>query len=485
VQLTSNVIGGRRVEARRGLTRENVEPATGQVLSHVVVSTAEDVDAACADALAASAGWGGLEPAERSARLRAWAAALRAEAAELAVLDARDTGTPRRTMLAGVHKGADFIDYFVGLGAELKGETLPATAQHLHVTLRAPYGLVGLILPFNHPAYFAISKVAPALVAGNTVVVKPAEQTPMSAQRIAELAAQTLGPGVYNVVQGNAQTGAALVAHPSVWRLHFTGSVSTALAIQAGAAATGQVKRITMELGGKNPLLAFPDVDPPVIAAAAVKGMNFTRNQGQSCGSTSRLFVHRSVYARTTALIQERMEAIRLGLPQDPDTEMGSLVSREQQRSVLDYVGTGVAEGARLRTGGVAPDGPLASGAYVLPTLLDEVRPDMRVAQEEIFGPVLSVIPWDDEQELYEQANNSMYGLTAAIYTRDLSTALRAARRIHAGYVWVNGTETRWPGVPFGGWKNSGIGVEHALEELLSYTQLKTVNILLDQEPAH
>jgi acyl-CoA reductase-like NAD-dependent aldehyde dehydrogenase len=477
--ITGNIIGGRRREAVGGLSRDNLEPATGAVLSRVVVSREKDVDDACADGLSAAEWWGGLEVSERQTRLEAWAEALRREADSLAVMDARDSGTPYRTMLTGVRKGADYADYFAALARDVKGETIPATKANLHYTIRQPYGLTALILPFNHPAYFAISKTAPSLAAGNTVVVKPAEQTPMSTERIAQLAAETLGDGVYNVVQGDAETGQALVEHPDVWRLHFTGSVATALAIQAGAAASGQIKRISLELGGKNPMVVYPDVDPEVAARDAVAGMNFTRNQGQSCGSTSRLFLHRSLYDVVTRLLVEELDAIALGRPEDPDTQMGSLVSKVQQKKVLDYVRTGLEEGARLRAGGTPPEGGFAAGAYVRPTLLDEVSPSMRVAREEIFGPVLSVIPWEDEDAMFTAVNESSYGLAAAIYARDVSTAIRASHRVQAGYVWVNGVETRWPAVPFGGWKNSGLGTEHSLEELLSYSQLKAVNVLL------
>src|SRR5690606_27883671 len=396
VGITANVIGGEQREGVEGRLRENVAPATGELLSRVVMSSAEDVDDAVADAQEGAARWAALEPGERRSRLLAWAAALRAEAQQIALTDATDSGTPVRTMLAGVTKGADYVDYFAGL--EATGETIPATRDHLHLTILQPFGVVGLILPFNHPAFFAISKTAPSLAAGNSAVVRPAEQPPMSTVRIAELAAQTLGPGVYVVVQGDAEAGQALVRHPVVRRLHFTGSVATGLAIQAGAAASGQVKRVTLELGGKNPLIVFPDADPDVAAQAAVDGMNFTRNQGQSCGSTSRLFVHRSLYERITDAVVARLEAIELGRPEDPATQMGCLVSPAQQASVLEHIRVGVEQGARLRTGGRPAEGQLASGAYVLPTLFDEVSPDMALATEEIFGPVLSVIPWDTEE---------------------------------------------------------------------------------------
>lgn len=474
---TGNVINGVVRPASDGSSQSNLEPATGAALSEVAISGPEDVGAACQAASAAQRTWAVMESGERRKRLLAWAQAIRDEQEQLAVIEARDSGIPLRTMRAGIAKGADYVDYYAGI--ELKGETIPASSANLHYTILQPFGVVGIILPFNHPAFFAISKTAPALAAGNCVVVKPAEQTPMTAQRIAELATDTLGPGVFNVVQGGAATGEYLVRHPDVWRLHFTGSVATGLAIQQAAAQSGRVKRLTFELGGKNPLIIYPDVDPGVAADAAFVGMNFTRNQGQSCGSTSRLFVHRSVHAAVRDVVADRLRSVKLGRPEEPETEMGSLISRKQQQRVLDYIDGGRAEGARLLFGGGTPGGAFADGAYVEPTLFDDVEPDMTIARDEIFGPVLSVIPWDDEEAMLNAVDDSDFGLAAAIYTSDISRAIRVAHRVQAGFVWVNGVETRWPTVPFGGWRNSGIGSEHSAEEVFSYTQMKSINVVV------
>ncbi|KWX67403.1 aldehyde dehydrogenase family protein [Mycobacterium sp. NAZ190054] len=475
--LTGNVINGSVRPSKSGSTQPNLEPATGAVLSDVAVSGAADVEAAYQAAAEAQRAWALLDAGSRRRRIQAWADAIRAELEELALLEARDSGIPLRTMRAGIAKGADYADYYAAV--ELTGDTIPASATNLHYTVLQPFGVVGIILPFNHPGFFAISKAAPALAAGNCVVVKPAEQTPMTSQRIAELATGTLGPGVFNVIQGGAATGDLLVRHPDIWRLHFTGSVETGLAIQAAAAQSGRIKRLTFELGGKNPLIVYPDVDPQAAADAAFVGMNFTRNQGQSCGSTSRLFVHRSLQGAVRDAVADRLKAVRLGLPEDPQTEMGPLISRRQQERVLNYVRSGVSQGARLVVGGDAPQGELATGSYVEPTLFDAVSPEMVIAREEIFGPVLSVIPWDDEEQMLGAVDDSDFGLAAAIYTHDISRALRAAHRVRAGFVWINGVETRWPAVPFGGWRNSGIGTEHSAEEVYSYAQVKAVNVVV------
>jgi acyl-CoA reductase-like NAD-dependent aldehyde dehydrogenase len=474
-----NYIGGRTLYPKSGILDKDYAPATGELLAEVGVSDAEDVQAAYEAARAAQPGWASMGIDERGKRLRAWADAVRKEVDALSLLDARDSGSPRRTMRVGVQKGTAYVDYFCGIAHEIKGETLPITPDNLHYTRREPYGVVGVIIPFNHPALFALSKTSPALVAGNTVILKPSELTPLVASRIAEISKDYLPPGVFNVVHGKAEVGRAIVGHPDIWRIQFTGGVETGLAVLKGAAESGRVKQVTLELGGKNPLIVFPDVDIETTAKAAILGMNFTRNQGQSCGSTSRLFVHKQIAKELTEAIIEGARKIQVGLPEDEQTEMGSLASHEHQRRVLDYIASGVNGGARLCLGGGAPDGEFAKGAYVEPTVFDQVHPDMKIAMEEIFGPVLSIIAWDDEDAMMQAVNQVQYGLAAAIYTNDLSTAIRCANRVQAGYVWVNGIETRWIGAPFGGYKNSGLGSEHSLEELLSYTRIKMVNILV------
>lgn len=480
-RLTQNFIAGTFRDAQAGEVRPNFAPATGEKLGDIVESQEADVREACDAALAAAPAWAAMSVDERRRCMLAWADAVLRRAPELARVDAVDSGTPLRTMRVGVTKGAEYIEYYAGLGMQIQGTTIPATPQTLHYTVKEPYGAVGVIIPFNHPSLFAMSKTAPALMAGNTVVLKPAEQTPVSASLIAEASAEALPPGVLNVVHGGAEVGRSLVAHRKIRRIHFTGGVPTGLAVQAGAAASGIVKNVSMELGGKNPLIVFPDADPATAATAAVIGMNFTRNQGQSCGSTSRLFVHTSIAADVTDRVCEGVRQIRMGLPEDDATEMGSLVSAEHRDRVLGLIDAGRREGAKVLVGGKPGTGELADGAFVQPTVFGGVTSTMQIAQEEIFGPVLSIIEWDDHDRMVEMVNSTHYGLTTAIYTENLTTALRTSAAVEAGFVWINGVETRWKGVPFGGYKNSGLGSEHSIEEMESYTQTKVVNVFLDR----
>ena len=474
-----NFINGKVQEPHSKAYKPILAPATGDILGEAAISDSDDVEQAYKAAHQAQPAWSALGVSERAQLLKYWSKNLRENVDELSLMDAKDSGTPRRTMRAGVLKGADVVDFFCGLGPELKGETFPVTPSGLHFTRREPYGVVGSIIPFNHPSLFALSKTAAALVAGNTVVLKPAEQTPMTADLIARLSEGHLPPGVFNVVQGEAAAGDALVRHPNIWRLQFTGGVKTGLSVLRASAESGRAKHVGLEMGGKNPLIAFPDANLETVADAVVTGMNFTRNQGQSCGSTSRLFVHKDVVRDMTEAVVDRVKRIKLGLPEEEQTEMGSLVSSAHQERVLGFIGIGKEEGARICCGGGPPEGSLSSGAYVLPTVLDKVDPSMKIAQEEIFGPVLSIISWEEEDSMFEAVNGVLYGLTAAIYSNDINTALRAAAKVESGYVWVNGVEMRWIGVPFGGYKNSGIGTEYSLEELFSYTRSKTVNVIV------
>ncbi|MGH9139222.1 MAG: aldehyde dehydrogenase family protein, partial [Acidimicrobiales bacterium] len=438
-----------------------------------------DVERAVEAATAASAGWRALGLPERAARVAELARRLEAHLDAFALLDALDTGSLVTPMRGGAAKGAAQLRGIAGVGIELQGRTIPASATGWHLTKREPYGVVGAIAAYNHPTLFACQRIGPPLVAGNTVVLKPSEQAPISAVALAALSADVLPPGVLNVVAGGAAAGAAIIGHPDVPRLAFTGSVATGLAVQETAARSGTIKHVTLELGGKNPLLVLPDVEPARAAAVAVKGMNFTRVQGQSCGSTSRLLVHSSRHDAVVDEVVRLVERIRIGLPDDDDAEMGSLVSHAHRDRVLGIVERSVAAGGSVATGGGPPvDESLASGAFMAPTVIDDVNPSMSIAQEEIFGPVLSVLAWDDLDEAVTVANTVPYGLTASIWTNDLTVALTTADRLEAGYVWINDIETRYTGVPFGGWKQSGIGTEQAMvHELEGYTRLKAINI--------
>jgi 2-formylbenzoate dehydrogenase len=408
----------------------------------------------------------------------ALARVLEENAAELALLDAIDCGNPVTAMRGDIDAAVDLVRLFAGLAIELKGETLPASADHLHLTLREPFGVVGRIIPFNHPIMFAAGKIAAPLVAGNSVLLKPPESAPLSALRMGELLAGLLPPGVLSIVVGDGPAvGQAVVRHPAVRRIGFIGSAATGQAVQRAAAEVG-VKDITLELGGKNALIAFPDADPAEVAAGAVAGMNFTRSQGQSCGSTSRLLLHESIADEVIDLVVQRAAAIRIGSPLDPETEMGPLSSRAQYEKTLRYIELGHTEGARLVMGGGPPPG-LAQGLYVQPTLFRDVRPDMRIAREEIFGPVLCAMTWKDEDEAVRIANGVDYGLTAAVFTQDVRRAHRVAAALEAGYIWINSSARHFTGVPFGGVKLSGTGREENLGELLSYTQVKTINLML------
>jgi betaine-aldehyde dehydrogenase len=345
----------------------------------------------------------------------------------------------------------------------------------VNYSVREPLGVVARIVPFNHPFMFAAGKSAAPLAAGNAVIVKPPDQSALSSLRLAELIGGLLPPGVFNVVPGDRATGGALAAHPGVAMVAIIGSVAAGRAVMRAAAET--VKPLLLELGGKNALIAFPDADPDQVAAAAVGGMNFTWC-GQSCGSTSRAFVHRAIYDAVQERIKARVQAFVPGIPTDPATTMGAIVSAEQLARVLEFVESAKREGARLVHGGErAADAALAKGNYLLPTVFADVTPAMRIAREEIFGPVLAVLSWTDEAQMLEEVNAVDYGLTCSIWTNDLSAAHRAASAAEVGYVWINEASKHFLGAPFGGTKQSGFGREECLGELLSYTYEKNIHL--------
>ena len=453
-------------------------PSTGESLGSAVDASAEDVERAVAAASEGFLLWRDTAPQERARAIRKAARILRQHAEDLALVEALDTGNPLSAMLYDVAISADYLELFAGLVTEIKGSTIPVDTGSLHYTLREPLGVVARIGAFNHPLLFVAGKCGAPLAAGNSIVIKPSDATPLTSLRIAELWHGVFPPGVFNIVTGGRDAGAALAGHRGVAKVGFIGSVNAGRAVMGAASAT--LKALTLELGGKNALIACPDASPSEIADGVVRGMNFRYVTGQSCNSTSRVYLHDAIYEATLPAIVERARSIRIGLPTDPDTEMGCLSSQAQYDKTLAYIKLGLESGARLVYGGKRPADPkLAKGFFVEPTVFADVTDEMRIAREEIFGPVVSVLRWSDEGDLVRRVNALDVGLTCSIWTHDLSRAHRLARRVEAGYVWINGASRHWVGVPFGGYKQSGMGREESIEELLACTQIKTVNVML------
>jgi betaine-aldehyde dehydrogenase len=472
------LIDGKLVESSSQNWITSINPATEDRIGKVPRATAADVDRAVNAAEAAQVMWADLPVAQRSNYLFKLADALAARADDLLVLEVADSGNSITGMKGDISGCIERLRYFAGLGYELQGTTIPGTSDRLNLTIREPYGVVGRIVAFNHPIAMAVFGVASPLMAGNTVVLKPSEHCSLSATLLGDIASQVLPPGVVNIVTGDGEVGGALVRHPRVKRLSFIGSVRTGMAIQRAAAEVA-VKSISLELGGKNPFIVFADAPVEKVAEAAVAGMNFTW-QGQSCSSTSRLFVHEAIYDEVVAHVAAKAEAIRIGDPFEWTTEMGAINSPAHLGRIESYVESGKAEGARLVAGGKRPAGArFAKGFWFQPTVFADVRQEMRIAREEIFGPVLSIQRWSGVDQVIEMANSVEYGLTAAVWTQDITKAVRTAQRIKSGYIWINGVNTHVRAVPFGGYKNSGVGRERGLEELYSYTEEKSLQIFL------
>ncbi|WP_201317748.1 aldehyde dehydrogenase family protein [Paenibacillus sp. EPM92] len=474
------LIGGELVKAEQGETYETVNPANGEIIASVPFAQASDVNRAVETAKVAFESWRTVPPIERGRYIRRLAEEFTRRANEFAVLDAVDSGNPVTAMRGDVFAAAAMMEYMSGLATEMKGETFPSS-QHWHLTRREPYGVIGRIIPYNHPIMFTAAKIAGPLIAGNTVVLKAPDQCPLSALLFGELCREILPPGTVNIVTGDGRTtGDALVRHPDVKRIALIGSVGTGQTILKSSAEVG-IKHISLELGGKNAMIVFPDVDIDKAAASAVRGMNFTWCQGQSCGSTSRLFVHEDIYDEFIPKLQYYVEQIKIGDPLDPNTEMGCLVSQNQYNKVVSYIRSAHEDGARLLMGGSKAEGKtFENGYFISPTVFENLTKHMRIFNEEIFGPVLSVIKWNDVDDAIQQINSVPYGLTGSIWSKDVTTALRAAEKIESGFVWINGSSSHFLGVPYQGYKDSGIGSEEGLDEILSYTQVKTVNIMLD-----
>ena len=472
-------IGGEFVASESGEWMDSVNPATEEVHGRVPAGTVEDVGLAVAAAKEAQPEWGAMSVFERGSLMRKFAEAIRASEEAVVTMEAADTGNTIASLANDIVLVAGYVDFMAGLGTEIKGESVPATPQNIHFTMREPYGVVGRIVPFNHPFLFAGAHLAAPLMAGNAVVLKSPDQSPLSATVMAEVCQKVLPPGVVNIVSGQGiVVGDAIVRHPDVKRIGFTGSIPTGMVIQRAAAEVA-VKHISLELGGKNPFIVFPDADVETVANAAVAGMNFAWS-GQSCGSTSRLMVHESLYDAVLERVVEQVSRIKVGDPLDTASEMGPINSAGHYRHVTALIESAAEEGAKLLTGGERPEGEeFERGYWIRPTVFGDVTMDMRIAREEVFGPVLSVLRWRETAEAIAMANATEYGLTAGIWTNDVTTAMRTARQIESGCVWINGGGRHFMSTGFAGYKNSGIGREECLDELLSYTQSKSIHIIL------
>jgi len=469
--------GGAWHKPQKGDYQTSQNPATGEALGKFAMASASDVDQAVSAGADAFKTWRDLPPLERARSLRGMAEVIRKNAAELAMLDSADGGNPVTEMGRDAQVAAASFDFFAGLVTEMKGSSIPMGPDAVNFSVREPWGVVARIVAFNHPFMFTAQKAAAPLAAGNAVLMKPPEQAPLSALRLAELSEGVLPCGVLGIITGGREAGEALASHDKVAMVTLIGSVPTGRAVAAAAART--LKPVLLELGGKNALIAYGDADPRKVADAVLRGMNFTWC-GQSCGSTSRAFLHDAIHDEVVDLIREKVAAYRPGIPTNPATTMGAIISSAQHDKVMSYIAIGKEEGATLLCGGGRPADPsLAAGHFIEPTVFTDVRQTMRIAREEIFGPVLSVLRWNDESEMLREVNSVEYGLTCSIWTQRLSTAHRIASAVEAGFVWVNETGKHFAGVPFGGYKQSGIGREESIEELLAFTQLKNIHINL------
>ncbi|HSC14992.1 MAG TPA: aldehyde dehydrogenase family protein [Gammaproteobacteria bacterium] len=470
------LIDGARVDASDAGTFDVIDPSTGERLATVAKATKADVDRAVASAQAAldPAAWGGIAPAERGRIMWRIAQAIRERAEELATLESRDNGKPLRQARTDVQVAARYFEFFAGIADKIMGNTIPIGPGLLDYTVREPIGVSAHIVPWNYPIQIGARGVAPAIAAGCAVVLKPSSEAPMTALRLGEIALECgLPPGVVNVVPGTgSEAGVALASHPGINQLTFTGSVD--VGVQVAKMAAENVVPVVMELGGKSPNVVFADADFDA-AAAGVANAIF-QNAGQTCSAGSRLLVERRAHDAFVERLAARAKTMTIG-PGVSDPDMGPIISRRQLETIERYVAVGKEEGASVAAGGRRPsNAALGAGFYFEPTLLDAVKPDMRVAQEEIFGPVLAIIGFDDVEEAAALANRSQYGLVAGVWTRDINKAMTLASRIKSGQVFIN-TYGAGGGVelPFGGYKKSGYGREKGLESLASYTQVKNV----------
>jgi betaine-aldehyde dehydrogenase len=478
-------IDGQWVDAESGKTFVTPNPATGETLAEVAEADKVDIDKAVAAARKAFDGkWSKMSARDRGRLLYKLSQLIEENSAKLAALETADNGKPiKESMYVDLPQVVENFEYFAGWPTKIEGETIPVPGKMFNYTLREPIGVCGQIIPWNFPLLMAAWKLAPALAAGNTVVLKPAEQTPVGAMELAKLIQEAGFPeGVVNIVPGYGETaGAALAAHPGIDKIAFTGSTEVGKLIAKTAA--DNLTKVSLELGGKAPNIVFADSDLDQAVAGAMMGIFY--NQGQVCCAGSRLFVEEGVKDEFLSKLTEKAEKIAVGDPMDKSTQMGPQVSQEQLDRIKGYVDIAKSEGAAVVSGGKSPEleGAFQKGYFFSPTIFADVNNQMRVAQEEIFGPVVSVISFKDEDDLIKQANDTIYGLSAGIWTRDITRAHRFAREIKAGVVWINTYNMFNAASPFGGYKQSGYGREMGRHALDLYTQVKSVWVDLSGRP--
>jgi len=478
-------IDGQWVDAESGKTFTTPNPATGETLAEVAEADKADIDKAVTAARRAFEGkWSKLSARDRGRLLYKLSQLIEEHSDQLAALETADNGKPiKESLYVDLPQVVENFEYFAGWATKIEGETIPVPGKMFNYTLREPIGVCGQIIPWNFPLLMAAWKLAPALAAGNTIVLKPAEQTPVGAMELAKLIQEAGFPeGVVNIVPGYGETaGAALASHPGIDKIAFTGSTEVGKLIAKSAA--DNLTKVSLELGGKAPNIVFADSNLDHAVAGAMMGIFY--NQGQVCCAGSRLFVEESVKEEFVSKLTERAERIAVGDPMDKSTQMGPQVSAEQLDRIKGYVDIARSEGAAVVAGGASPqlDGAFQKGYFFRPTIFNDVNNKMRVAQEEIFGPVVSIISFKDEDDLLKQANDTIYGLSAGIWTQDITRAHRFAKEIKAGVVWINTYNMFNAASPFGGYKQSGYGREMGRHALELYTQVKSVWVDLSGRP--
>ncbi len=478
----SMLIDGAWTGSASGAVLDVENPAKRRPIADIPRGAAEDVDRAVCAAQKAFPEWSKVPPRQRGRMLLRIAEAMEVRIEEMARTIALETGNALRTQARGeATLSADIFRYFGGLAGELKGETIPLGEHVLSYTRREPLGVVGAIIPWNAPVLLGALKIAPALCAGNTLVLKAAEDAPLGVLLMAEICQEVLPPGVLNVLTGTGEEcGGPLAVHPAIRKLSFTGSTEVGKIIMRAAAE--RIVPVSLELGGKSPSIVYPDADEDWVVDGVIAGMRFTR-QSQSCTAGSRLFLHADIFDSFLDKLRTKTEALILGDPMDETSDIGAIINEKQFRKVCGYVDDGLnRKDARLVFGGLPPkEGPLSEGYFAIPTVFADTSNDWRLAREEIFGPVLVAIPWRDEDEAIRMANDSHYGLAAYVWTHEIGSGLRAAHAIESGWVQVNQGLGQQPGHSYGGYKQSGIGREFSLEGMLdSFTQRKNVTVNLN-----